>query len=212
VKAGETVAQEDLRQAYTSAMSFFIDFPQRTLTRADLEKYGFQASSRIETRIVDGRLASLLLISYSTLPDSKVFMIQGPGIGFAGEKDSSGAIVGPGGAGGGLSPPGPSGGNPGNSFSAPLIQPINEAGRGRCNDKAKSELQEAFDVAQKYFAKDPEGSITKDILMDFGYQPSEEVNLLVINGTRSSLEMSATFSVPGALNFRIDSSGSIREG
>jgi hypothetical protein len=93
-----------------------------------------------------------------------------------------------------------------------LIQPINEAGRGRCNDKAKSELQEAFDVAQKYFAKDPEGSITKDILMDFGYQPSEEVNLLVINGTRSSLEMSATFSVPGALNFRIDSSGSIREG
>jgi prepilin-type N-terminal cleavage/methylation domain-containing protein len=212
IKASETVAQEDLRQAYTSAMTFFIDFPQRTLTRADLEKYGFQASPRVETRIVDGRLASLLLVSYSTLPDSKVFMIQGLGTGFIGGKDSSGPIIGPGGSGGGTSLSGPSGGIPGDSFAGPSIQPINETGRDRCNEKAKGELKEAFDFAQKYFAKDPGGSITKDILMEDGYRPSEEVNLLVINGARPSLELSAIFSVPGALNFRIDSSGSIREG
>jgi hypothetical protein len=48
--------------------------------------------------------------------------------------------------------------------------------------------------------------------MEYGYQPSEEVNLLVINGTRPSLELSATFSLPGALNFTVDSSGSIRQG
>jgi len=212
IKMSETVAQEDLRQAYTSAMTFFIDFPQKTLTRADLEKYGFQASPRIETRIVDGRLASLLLVSYSTLPDSKIFMVQGLGTGFTGGKDSAGPASGPGGPGGGLSSPGPSGGNPGISFAGPMIQPINEAGRSRCNDKAKSELQEAFAVAQKYFGKEPGGSITKDILMEYGYQPSEEVNLLVINGTRPSLELSATFSLPGALNFTVDSSGSIRQG
>jgi prepilin-type N-terminal cleavage/methylation domain-containing protein len=212
IKASETVAQEDLRQAYTSAMTFFVDFPQRTLTRADLEKYGFQASPRIETRIVDGRLASLLLVSYSTLSDSKIFMVEGLGTGFTGGKDSSGPAGGPGGPGGGLSPPGPSGGNPGSSFAGPVIKPINEAGRGRCNDTAKTQLQEAFAVAQKYFGKEPGGSITKDILMEYGYQPIEEVNLLVINGTRPSLELSATFSVPGALNFRIDSSGSIRQG
>jgi prepilin-type N-terminal cleavage/methylation domain-containing protein len=76
-KVSETVVQEDLRQAYTSAMAFFIDFPQRALTRVDLEKYGFRASPQIETRVVDGRLASLLLVSYCTLPGSKVFMVEG---------------------------------------------------------------------------------------------------------------------------------------
>jgi len=212
IKTSETVAQEDLRQAYTSAMTFFIDFPQKTLTRADLEKYGFQASPRIETRIVDGRLASLLLVSYSRLSDSKIFMVQGLGTGFAGAKGSSGPTSGPGAPGGGLSSPGPSEGNPGHSLAGPVIQPINEPGRSRCSDRAKSELQEAFAVAQKYFAKEPGGSITKDILMQYGYEPSEEINLLVLNGTRPSLELSATFSVPGALNFRIDSSGSIRQG
>jgi prepilin-type N-terminal cleavage/methylation domain-containing protein len=211
-KTSETVAQEDLRQAYTSAMTFFVDFPERTLTRADLEKYGFHGSPRIETRIVDGRLASLLLVSYSRLSDSKIFMVQGLGTGFTGTKDSSGPTSGPGAPGGGLSSPGPSGGNPGNSFAGPVIQPINEAGRSRCSDRAKSELQEAFAVAQKYFAKEPGGSITKDILMEYGFEPSEEINLLVLNGTRPGLELSATFSVPGALNFRIDSSGSIRQG
>jgi hypothetical protein len=89
---------------------------------------------------------------------------------------------------------------------------MNEMGWGRCDEKAKMELKEVFNAAQKYFAKDPGGSITKDILADFGYLPSEEVNLLVINGKKPSLEISAIFSVPGALNFMIDSSGFIREG
>jgi len=199
-KVSETVAQEDLRQAYNSAMVFFIDFPQRALTRVDLEKYGFRASPQIETRVVDGRLASLLLVSYYTVPGSKIFMIEGLRAGFTGGKEPSGPIIGPGGSGGG------------GSFSDPLIQPMNEMGWGRCNDKAKTELKEAFNAAQKYFAQDPGGSITKDILPDYGYLPSEEVNLLVINGKKPSLEISAIFSVPGASNFMIDSSGFIREG
>lgn len=195
-KVSETVVQEDLRQAYTSAMAFFIDFPQRVLSRVDLEKYGFRGSSRIETRVVDGRLASLLLVSYSTLAGSKAFMVQGLGSGFTGGKEPSGL----------------SDGIPGVSFAGPLIQPINEIGWGRCNEKAKIELKEAFEAAQKYFAKDPGGSITKDILLDYGYLPSEAVTLLVINGAQPSLQMSAIFSVPGASTFMIDSSGFIREG
>ena len=212
IKASETVSQEDLRKAYTAAVAFFIDFPQRVLTPADLEKYGFRSSPGIETRVVDGRLASLLLVSYSTMPGSRAFMIQRLGAGLLSGRDPYGPASGPGGSTGGHSAPGPSGGISGDSFAAPLIQAMDATGWGRCNEKAKTALEEAFGIAQKYFSKDPEGSITKDILLDYGFLPSEEVNLLVINGTQSSLEMSAIFNIPGALNFSIDSSGIIREG
>jgi hypothetical protein len=196
-KVSETVVQEDLRQAYTSAMAFFINFPQRALTRVDLEKYGFRASPQIETRVVDGRLVSLLLICFSSLPDSRVFMIHRLETSFTGAKDPPGQVIGTGGSDDRRSSPGLSDGIRRDSSGGPLIQPINESGWGRCNEKAKMELKEGFDAAQKYFSREPGGSITRDILSDYGCLPNEEVNRLVINGTKPSLEISTILGIPG---------------
>ncbi|NWF55532.1 MAG: prepilin-type N-terminal cleavage/methylation domain-containing protein [Syntrophaceae bacterium] len=212
IKASETVAQEDLRQAYTSAVNFFNDSPRSVLTRGDLDKYGFRSSPRTEIRVVDGRLDRLLLVARSTHPGSRVFMVEGPVSVLAGGKDPLGPVDGPGGSGHSSSSPGAPEGTQDKTVAGAWIQPLNKSGRDRCNEKAKTELIEAFGAAQKFFQADPGGSITKDILINFGYRPSGEVNLWVINGAQATLELSATFNIPGASNFKIDSAGAIREG
>jgi prepilin-type N-terminal cleavage/methylation domain-containing protein len=210
IKACDAVAQEDLRQAYSSAMAFFIDNPDSILTESGLSQYGFRASRNVILSIIDGSPNSLLLLSRYNAAGTQAYITYSKGINSPGAPEGIWlAAVGGGQSGGNPTPasagaqPGPAGefGQKNNSVSADLLE--------KCNLLAKSALGEAFGAAQSYFQSNPEGFLTKDILVSYGYTPHESVNLTIIDGSPSKLSMSANFNLPGATSFGIDGSGSI---
>jgi prepilin-type N-terminal cleavage/methylation domain-containing protein len=79
-KASDTVAQEDLRQAYSSAVNYFMDHPTGILTSADLQNYGFKASPNVTVMIINGRPSDLLLISSYNVPGSQIYIASPQGM------------------------------------------------------------------------------------------------------------------------------------
>jgi prepilin-type N-terminal cleavage/methylation domain-containing protein len=211
MKAFEAVAQEDLRQAYSSAMAFFIDNPTSTLTQAGLIQYGFRSSPNVSLSIVDGSPSSLFLLSRYNAPGTQAYITYSKGINSPGAGDQiwlSPWI--PGGPSGSnspaASPTGTSGqggesGQKANSVNADLME--------KCNLLAKSALGEAYGAAQSYFQSNPAGMVTKDLLMAYGYNPHDSVNLTIVDGSPTKFSMSAIFNLPGATSFGIDGSGNI---
>jgi hypothetical protein len=88
-----------------------------------------------------------------------------------------------------------------NSLHADLLE--------KCNLLARSALGQAYDAAQSFFKSNPGDTLTKDLLISYGYNPHENVNLTIIDGSPSRFSMSAVFNIPGATNFGVDGSGSI---
>jgi hypothetical protein len=71
------------------------------------------------------------------------------------------------------------------------------------------ELGEAYAAAQAFFQSNHKEPLTMGQLATFGYTPSENVSLTIIDGSFSAFSLSAVFNVPGATSFILDPSGKI---
>ncbi len=78
-----------------------------------------------------------------------------------------------------------------------------------CNQETQRALKDAFTAAQDYLQHEPDGEVTKDILLAYGFTANENINLTVVNGSLNELSMSASFNFPGTMDFLIDSSGRV---
>ena len=211
MKAFDAVAQEDLRQAYSSAMAFFIDHPNSTLTPTALSQNGFRSSPNVSVSIIDGSPVSLFLLSRYNAPGTQAYITYSKGINSPGAPDqiwlarwipegqsgSNPTAASP------TTPPGQGGesGQKPNSVNADLME--------KCNLLARAALGEALGAARSYFQSNPEGVLTKDLLVAYGYTPHDSVNLTIVDGSPDKLSMSAVSNLPGATNFGVDGSGNI---
>ena len=72
----------------------------------------------------------------------------------------------------------------------------------------QSDLSMAYKAAVLYFTDNPEGMLTPDILKDYGYQQSAEVNLKIVDGSIDYLQITGTHTgVRGV--YRVDPRGII---
>ncbi len=198
-RAHDAVAQEDLRQAYSSATLYFMNNPKGTLTLSELGNYGFRGSPNVDVKIIHGRLADLLLTARYNAPAARIYM----GLG---SQPSMTEVPGP--SGQEIAPESSNAASPERAperSSASLRSALLE----ECNRETQRALMEAFATGRAYLADNPEGWVTKEILVDYGFSPNENVNLTVVNGGSPALSMSAIFNFSEATNFTIDASGSI---
>lgn len=210
MKAYDVAAQEDLRQAYYSAMAFFIDNPNSTLTQARLSQYGFRGSPNVLLSIIDGSPNSLFLLSRYNAAGTQAYITYSKGINSPGAPDWIWmAAVGGGQSGGNPIPASPDA-HPGQGDESGQKNYSVEANlMEKCNRLARTDLGEAFGAAQSYFQSNPEGLLSKDLLAAHGYTPHNGVTLTIIDGSLSNLSMSAFFNIPGATSFGVDGSGNI---
>ncbi len=211
MKVYDAVAREDLRQAYYSAMTFFIDNPDSILTQSALSQYGFRASPNVSVSIIDGSPTSLFLLSRYKAAGTQAYITYSKSINSPGAPDQIWLVAWvPGGQSGSnptaVSPTTPSGqggesGQEANSVNADLLE--------KCNLLARADLGEALGVARSYFQGNPEGLLTKDLLVAHGYTPHDNVNLTIIDGSLSKFSISANFNISGATSFGVDGSGNI---
>jgi prepilin-type N-terminal cleavage/methylation domain-containing protein len=205
-KATDTVAQEDLRQAYSSAVNYFADHPSGVLTMADLQNYGFRSSSNVKVMIINGRLSNLVMTSSNNAPDAQIYIAYGQGMTPpGGSRPSSGEPNQ--GSGGGTGAGGQQNSNP--SGNPPLQQNLatNQDVARLCNQATMMDLAEAYGAAQGYLGRNPGKDVTKDILLANGFTPNENVSLVILNGSSSNLSMSANFNFPGTASYTISPSG-----
>jgi type II secretory pathway pseudopilin PulG len=212
MKAGDTLAQENLRQASNSAMAFFIDHPNSTLTQTDLIQYGFRSSPNVVVSIIDGSLVSLLLFSRYNTPDAHAYIAYSNNIYSVRTPDQIALnpwipVLQPGSNPTAAVLPVSSGQN-GESVQQ-IPSPNIDDLMAKFNRIAQTDLQEAYITAQSFFRSNPEGVLTKDLLLAYGYAPNESVNLFIIDGNPTKLSMSAIFNIPGATSFGVDNSGNI---
>jgi len=203
VKAYDAGTKEDLRQAYSSAVLYFADYPEGSLTVTDLEKYGFKGSPNVNIRVIDGRLKTFLIISYNKTAGTQAYMVSHQARLEPIQRWGTGTNP----------PPVPPNSTSLENNPQENTPPVEADLLGVCNRLTILELQKAFGAAQAYFRFNSEGAVTKDILLDYGYIPNENINLTIMgDGTSSELSMSATFNMPWATNYRINNSGNITAG
>ena len=206
-KASDTVAQEDLRQAYSSAVNYFMDYPTGILTSADLQNYGFKASPNVTVMIINGRLSDLSLISSYNVPGSQIYIASSQGISQPGASGQSSGEPNQGSGGGTGASTGQQNTSPAGNPSQQQNLATNQDVVGQCNQATLMDLMDAYRTAQGYLAINPGQEVTKDDLLAYGYIPNENVSLVVLNGTSSNLSMSANFNFPGTTNYIIGPSG-----
>jgi len=206
-KAYDTAAQEDLRQAYSSAINYFIDHPRGVLTLSDLGKYGFRVSPNVKVMIINGRLSSLFLISSYDASGAQTYRAYREGLVQPGNSDpisQEPSQTGGGGAGGST---GSQNNNPGGIGSQQGNLTVNSDVTKICNQATLMDLTQAYNAALAYLAKNPGETVTNNTLLANGYIPNENISLVVLNGTPSNLSMSASFNFPGTANYTIGPSG-----
>jgi prepilin-type N-terminal cleavage/methylation domain-containing protein len=206
-KASDTVAQEDLRQAYSSAVNYFTDNPSGILALADLKNSGFSASPNVKVMIINGRLSDLLLISSYNVSGSQIYVASRQGMIQPGASSQSSGEPNQGSGGGSSTSGGPQNSNPPGNTPQQQSLATNQDIVRLCNQATLMDLQEAYRAAQAYLVRNSGEAVTKDLLMAYGYIPNENINLVIINGTSSDLSMSAIFNFPGTADIMIDPSG-----
>lgn len=206
-KASDTVAQEDLRQAYFSAVNYFIDHPTGNLTSADLQNYGFKASPNVKVIIINGRLSNLILISSYNAPGGQIYVASRQGMSQSGASILKSEEPNQGLGGGTGTSSGQQNSNPAGNPPQQQNLTTNQDVVKLCNLATLMDLKEAYGAARAYLGRNPGEAVTKDTLLANGYIPNENVSLVVLNGTSSDLAMSASFNFPGTTNYRIDPSG-----
>jgi prepilin-type N-terminal cleavage/methylation domain-containing protein len=211
-KALDASTKQDLRQAYSSAVLYFTDYPEGDLSMTDLEKYGFKGSPNVNIRIINGRLKNLLIISYHNAAGTQAYMASQQRM-IQPETHDQTWLESIQGWGNGTNPPAlPPSGNPLENYPQKNIRPVLSDLLQACNRLTISELQQAYGAAQSCFRVNPEGVLNKDLLLAHGYSPNANINLTFIGTAPSNLSISATFNIPGATNFTIDNSGNITSG
>ncbi|MBW1858916.1 MAG: hypothetical protein JRI70_02300 [Deltaproteobacteria bacterium] len=74
----------------------------------------------------------------------------------------------------------------------------------------KSDLASAYKSSIQYYADNPSGSVTMDIITAYGYRQSKDANLAVVDGSAESLSIIATH--PGVQGvYQVDESGHVSE-
>ena len=210
IKACDAAAQEDLRQAYSSAMAYFIDHPDSILTESALSQYGFRASRNVILSIIDGSPNSLLLLSRYNAAGTQAYITYSKGVKSPGEPEGIWLAAVAGGPSGGNSTAAPPGTPPGqDGKSGQKNHSVNADLMEKCNVLARKALGEALGAAQSYFRSNPEGLLTKDLLVAYGYTPHDSVSLTIIDGSLSKFSITANFNIPGATSFGVDGSGNI---
>jgi prepilin-type N-terminal cleavage/methylation domain-containing protein len=72
----------------------------------------------------------------------------------------------------------------------------------------QSDLAAAYKAAAAFYADDPDGVVTREILLDYGYRPTHKVTLTVHDGSEGTLRILADH--PGVRNtYQIDHTGAI---
>jgi len=73
----------------------------------------------------------------------------------------------------------------------------------------KEDLRNAYSASVGYFTDAPNGSLTPSILTAYGYTPTPQVKLLILNDTLPDLLMIAFFDSPGSKTYMVDAKGTI---
>jgi type IV pilus assembly protein PilA len=72
--------------------------------------------------------------------------------------------------------------------------------------RLSSDLTAAYDASIQYYADNPSGSVTMDIIKAYGYRPSKDVNLTVVDGSAEALTITGVH--PGVTGvYQVDESG-----
>jgi prepilin-type N-terminal cleavage/methylation domain-containing protein len=138
-KTHDTVAQEDLRQAYTAAMAYFSDHPHGMLTQTELSHYGFRPSPNVSVSIIDGSPDSLFLLSRYSAPGARAYITYSKGVTSPGGPHQIWMAQ--------WTPGGPPAGNPGTSSPHPA--PGQAGVSGQNADPVKAELLEKCNLLAK---------------------------------------------------------------
>jgi len=72
----------------------------------------------------------------------------------------------------------------------------------------KSDLKSAYKTSLQYYMDAPSGTITLDILESYGYRPSKNVALDVVDGNHASLNITAVHSGVAGV-YQIDQDGNV---
>jgi prepilin-type N-terminal cleavage/methylation domain-containing protein len=73
-----------------------------------------------------------------------------------------------------------------------------------------SDLTSAYDASIQYYADNPSGSVTMNIITAYGYRQSEDVHLTVVDGSAEFLSITATH--PGVQGvYQVDDSGHVSQ-
>jgi len=74
----------------------------------------------------------------------------------------------------------------------------------------EADLTSAYKASIQYYADSPGGSVTMDIITAYGYRPSKDVNLTVVDGSLETLSITATH--PGVQGvYQVDESGHVSQ-
>jgi len=193
-----TVAMADLRNAYIASKAYFSHNPNGAITPSILSAHGYRGTAKVNFTIVNNTLPGLLMIASFSAPGCQTYLVNVDGtiIPLSQAFNEFANLKGPSG-----SPP------------AGDIQPGNNAGRPfdlpGANDLTKAELQKAFEASLAYLGFHPEGTVTKDILQEYGYTPDPQVNLVIVEGSLPGLAMMAAANVPGSQTYLINFKGNI---
>lgn len=72
--------------------------------------------------------------------------------------------------------------------------------------RLSSDLGAAYDASIQYYADNPGGSVTMDIIKAYGYRPSADVTLTVVDGSAEGLTITGVH--PGVTGvYQVDESG-----
>jgi prepilin-type N-terminal cleavage/methylation domain-containing protein len=205
----DAVTKQDLRKAYASALTYFLDFPEDKVTLSGLEKYGFKASPNVNIRIINGLSSNLLMVAFYDAPGTQAYMTY---VRKATQPGASKYIW--------LAPIQGWRSDADQLAEQPTtqlkefepqenIQPVQPDILQVCNQAAMAELKEAYRAAQVFFQANPDGEVTKNILFAFGYTPDENVNLVISGGNSSDFSISSFFDIPGAAYYTTDSQGNM---
>ena len=159
------MAQEDLRQAYSSAVNYFTDHPTGILTSADLQNYGFKPSPNVTVMIINGRLSDLLLISSYNVPGSQIYIASPQGMSQPGASGQSSGEPNQGSGGGSGASTGQQNTNPAGNPSQQQNLATNQDVVELCNQATLMDLMDAYGTAQGYLGRNPGQEVTKDILL-----------------------------------------------
>ena len=80
---------------------------------------------------------------------------------------------------------------------------------GRANTKAIIDAKNAYSLAQKYFTDHPSGELSLLLLHQYGYQKSDKVTLIVVDGKKESLKLKSEHQ-EGTKVYLVDQKGYIQ--
>lgn len=77
-RGNDAAAKADAKNAYSAAQAYFVDYPQGTVTNAELESHGYRASDSV-TLTINGDTQNALEMTTEHAHGSKTFTVHWDG-------------------------------------------------------------------------------------------------------------------------------------